>query len=97
MTLISLPPVCEGQFTNRVLRHEMCKISLILFIKTWRCALLTSLIKLRDFLLNHHHQSVLPKGRYFTASTLILGCSSAEGRSSTPNSGTKAAVLPRIE
>ena len=26
-----------------------------------------------------------------------LGCSSAEGRSSTANSGTKAAVLPGIE
>ena len=41
---------------------------------------------------NHHH-SVLPKGSSFTASVRNQGCSSTEGRSSTANSGTKAAVL----
>ena len=38
----------------------------------------------------YYHQSILPKGRSFTARN--LGCSSAEGRSSTAYSGTKAAV-----
>ena len=33
---------------------------------------------------HHHHQSVLPKGRSFTAS---VGCTSAEGRSSSTSSG----------
>ena len=45
----------------------------------------------------YHHQSVLPKGRSYTASAGTQGCSSAENKSSTENSGTKTAVLPGIE
>ena len=44
----------------------------------------------------HHHQSVLPKGRSFTASTGTKVAVLSKGRASTANSGTKVAVLLRI-
>ena len=42
---------------------------------------------------HHHHQSVLPKGRSFTANLGTKAAVLFKGRSSTINSGTKAAVL----
>ena len=42
---------------------------------------------------NHHHQSVLPKGRSFTANAGTKAAVRPNGRSFTANSGTKAAVL----
>ena len=48
------------------------------------------------YLYHYHHQSVLPKGRYFAAN---LGAKTAvlpKGRSSTSNLGTKVAVLLRM-
>ena len=46
------------------------------------------------FLLCHHQQSVLPKGRSFTAITGIRVAVFPKGWYSTANSGTKPAVLP---
>ena len=40
-----------------------------------------------------HHQSVLPKGRSFTANSGTKAAVLPKGRSSTANSGTKVAVL----
>ena len=37
------------------------------------------------------------QGQVHHCKHMNLGCSSAEGRSSTANSGTKAAVVPGIE
>ena len=54
-------------------------------------------ISFRDinFLINyhHHHQSVLPKGRSFTANSGTEAAVLPKGRSSTANLGTKIAVL----
>ena len=41
---------------------------------------------------HHHHQSVLPKGRSFTAKSDTKAAFLPKGRSSTANSGTKVAV-----
>ena len=41
----------------------------------------------------HHHQSILPKGRSFTANAGTKFAVLSKGRSSTANSGTKVAVL----
>ena len=43
-----------------------------------------------------HHQSVLPKGRSFTANTGNKVAVLSKGRSSTANSGTKVGILPGI-
>ena len=42
---------------------------------------------------HHHYQSVLPKGRSFTANSGTKAAVLPKGRSSTANSGTKVAVL----
>ena len=42
---------------------------------------------------HHHHQSVLPKDRYFTATSGTKVEVLLKGRSSTANSGTQAAPL----
>ena len=42
---------------------------------------------------NVHHQSILPKGRSFTANSGTKAAVLLKGRSSTANSGTQAAVL----
>ena len=46
---------------------------------------------------HQHHQSVLPKGRSFTAYSGTKAAVLLKGRSSTANSGTKAAVLLGID
>ena len=45
------------------------------------------------FIYHHHHQSVLPKGRTFTANSGTKAAVLPKGRSSTANSRTKVAVL----
>ena len=42
---------------------------------------------------HHHHQSVLPKGRSFTANSGTKAAILPKGRTSMVNSGTKVAVL----
>ena len=51
----------------------------------------------RTFWNLHHHQSVLPKGRSFTASAGIKVTVLFIGRSFTANSGTKVAVVLEID
>ena len=50
-------------------------------------------ISLRPLIYINHHQSVLPKGRYFTANSGNKAAVLLKGRSSTANSGTKVTVL----
>ena len=45
---------------------------------------------------HHLHQSVLPKGSYFTANSGFKAAVLPKGRSSTSNSGTKVAVSLRM-
>ena len=42
---------------------------------------------------NHHHQSLLPNGRFFTANSGRKPAVMLKGRSSNANTGTKIAVL----
>ena len=48
-----------------------------------------------DFILHHHHNhhECSAQGQVFHCKCKNQGCSSAQGRSSIANSGTKAAVL----
>ena len=46
---------------------------------------------------HHHHHHVFCQGQVLHCMRRNLGCSSAEGRSFTANSGTKDAVLPGIK
>ena len=46
---------------------------------------------------HHHHHQCSAQSQALHCKRRNLGCSSAKGRSSTANSGTKAAVLPGIK
>ena len=50
-------------------------------------------MRLYGFVREYHHQSVLPKGRPFTANSSIKASVLPDGRSSTTESGSKVAVL----
>ena len=52
------------------------------------------IIHMHQFLcILHHHQSILPKGRSFTANSGTMAAVLPKGRSFTAHSGTQAAVL----
>ena len=70
------------------------------------CEKTVSIMKYCSILIDHHLKSLLilvtssecsSQGQILHCSSGNLGCSSAEGRSSILNSGTKTAVLPEIE
>ena len=81
--LVRLPLRYPGQ----VLIH----VRINLFEPSFLTSGLTNSVNI--FLWRHHHHSVLPKGRSFTANSGTTAAVLPKGRSSTANSGTKVAVL----
>ena len=66
---------------------------LVTHLIRWAHQYFNKLINPQKLFIYHHHQSVLPKGRSFTANSGTKAAVLPKGRSSTANSETKVAVL----
>ena len=61
--------------------------------REWQPSVAVPNIWMTLYIYHHHHQSILPKGRSFTANPGTKVALLSKGRSSTANSGTKVEVL----